>query len=149
MQKRIIGRSVISLSLFLLYGSLSYSYVYAQERVDARVEAGQHYQQGKSLYTQGRYQEATTEFEKAVALITPQQVEDFNLTEIRFQERIQKVQEKVLATAGSSQEAATGFKTATPLIIPEEIEEIEFVKKVETQQEKVLIPPLPKLPSTR
>ena len=149
MQKRIIGRLAVSLSLFLLYGSLSYSYVYAQERVDARVEAGQHYQQGKSLYSQGRYQEATTEFEKAVALITPQQVEDFNLTEIRFQERIQKAQEKVLATAGSSQEAATGFKAATPLIIPEEIEEIEFVKKVETQQEKVLAPPLPKLPSAR
>jgi len=146
MQKRIIGRLVISLSLFLLYGSLSYLYVYAQERVDARVEAGQHYQQGKSLYSQGRYQEATTEFEKAVALITPQQLKDSNLTEIQFQERIQKEQEKVLATAGSSQEAATGFKTATPLIIPSEV---EFEQKVQGQEEKVLAPPLPKLPSTR
>jgi len=137
MQKRIIGRLVISLFIFLLYGSLSYLYVYAQERVDARVEAGQHYQEGKSLYSQGRYQEATTEFEKAVALITP--------PTIQFEERIQKEQERVLAP-GSFQEAVTEFKTATPLIIPSEV---EFQEKVQGQQEEVLAPPLPKLPSTR
>ncbi len=134
MSKR--ARLIILLSILFLSTHLSYSY--AQERVGVREEARQHYQQGKELYSQGRYQEATSEFEKAVALITP--------PEIQFEERIQKEQEKVLATGGSSQEAATGLKTATPLIIPPEI---EFQERVQGQQEKVLAPPLPKSPSTK
>jgi len=112
--------------LFLFH---KFSYLSAQEKVVDREQAMQHYQEGKELYSQGRYQEATVEFKKAMTLVTP--------AKIQFQERIQNEQEKVLATAGSSQEAATGFNTATPLIIPEEI---EFADRVQQEGQKALLP---------
>lgn len=108
-------------------------FLYAQEKLDTREEARQHYQEGKSLYSQGRYQEATAEFEKAITLVTP--------AEIQFEERIQREQEKILAP-GSSQETASGLKTATTLIIPPEI---EFEERIQKEGEKVLTPAVPKV----
>lgn len=128
MQKRIMGRLVISLSVFLS-SNLSYLYLYAQEREEAR----QHYQQGKEFYSQGRYQEATAEFETAITLVTPQ--------EMKLEQGIQKDQERVLAP-GSSQEAATGFKTVTTLETPLEM---QFEQEIQIDQGKVLVPTLPKV----
>lgn len=76
---------IIVLSV-LIYSS--FSYLYAQERLDTREEAKQHYLQGKEFYSQGRYQEATIEFEKAVELISPPRIE--------FQEKVQKETQKAL-----------------------------------------------------
>jgi type IV pilus assembly protein PilQ len=56
----------ISIVIFLSLGQL---YLYGQEKQDAMVEAGEHYRQGKELYSQGRYEEADIEFEKAVELM--------------------------------------------------------------------------------
>lgn len=47
----------------------------AQEREDSRIQAREHYSQGKTYYSQGQYQEATAEFEKAIELLNPPRIE--------------------------------------------------------------------------
>ena len=120
----------IVLSLFIYS---SFSYLYAQEKEAAREEARQHYNQGKEFYSQGRYQEATTEFSKAITLVTPK--------EMQFQEKIQKEQEKAFAP-GSSQGAIPGFNAATTLVTPTEM---QFQEKIQQEQGKILAPPAPAL----
>jgi polysaccharide export outer membrane protein len=44
--------------------------VFAQEKVDARVEARQHYLKGKEYYSQGLYEEAGEEFNQAIELLS-------------------------------------------------------------------------------
>lgn len=128
------------LTLFIASAIICYNsaYLSAQERQEAREQARQHYQQGKELYSQGRYQEATTEFDTAITLVTP--------AEMKLEQGIQKEQEKAL-TPGSSQEALTGFKTVTTLETPAEM---QFEQKTQTEQGRVLAPALPKVtPSKR
>ena len=80
---------LIIVSIFLLYTGLIC--LYAQEKETPREEARQHYRQGQEFYSQGLYQEATAEFDTAITLLTP--------AEMQFEEKIQKVQGKVLAPA--------------------------------------------------
>ena len=87
MMRHIVKIKILALSIFIF---LSLPYLYAQEKVDARQEARQHYLQGKELYSQGRYEEATSEFEKAVELVSPSKVE--------FIEGLEKEQQKGLVT---------------------------------------------------
>jgi polysaccharide export outer membrane protein len=77
---------LIALCILLFYIP---SYLFCQERLDAREEARQHYRQGQEFYSQGRYQEASSEFEKALDLIGPPKLE--------YMERLQKEQSKALA----------------------------------------------------
>lgn len=78
---------IVSVVIFLL--SNHYFYLCAQERQDTRQEARQHYLQGSEYYSQGRYQEATSEFEKAIGALQPAGLEYFN--------KLQSEQKKVLA----------------------------------------------------
>ncbi len=82
---------MVLMFIFLLQGNF---YLYCQEKQDTREESRQHYLQGKKLYSQGRYQEATAEFEKAVELMT--------LPKLDFIEKIQKEQQKALGPASAS-----------------------------------------------
>ncbi len=125
MSKR--ARLIILLSILFL--STNLSYLYAQEKVAAREEAKQRYREGKELYSQGRYQEATAEFEKAITLTTP--------TEMRFEERIQKEQGKAF-TPGTSQESTIGFNSATTLVTPTKM---QFEERVQKEHGRVFAPP--------
>ena len=130
MTKRMKLLIVLSSVLLFLYGSPFY--LYAQEKQDAKKEAKQHYLQGKDFYSQGRYQEATSEFEAATTLVTPQ--------EMKFEQGIQQQQEKALAP-GSSQEAAAGFKAPIILVTPNSIQsQMQFEQETQKDQDKVLAP---------
>jgi polysaccharide export outer membrane protein len=83
---RLIKIFMVLIIIFLPFGQ---PYLYAQEKQDTREEARQHYLQGKEFYSQGRYQEAASEFEKATELISP--------PGIAFMEKTQKEEAKALA----------------------------------------------------
>jgi polysaccharide export outer membrane protein len=123
---------LIVLAIFLFCSRL-YN-LSAQERIDAQAQARQHYQQGKELYSQGHYAEATTEFQQAMTLIVPPSIE--------FMERVQTQQEKTL-TPGSQGGpwASEGFQKTLTLTIPPSV---EFMERVQTQEEKTLAPVAPK-----
>ena len=104
--RRFSFKVLIAVSIFLF--SIP-SYVSCQERVDAREEARQHYRLGKDFYAQGRYEQATSEFEKALQLLTSPRIE--------FQERVRDEAAKTLAPSVSS--------TTTVTLPPQKIYEKE------------------------
>jgi len=77
------------LILICLFLAVSRCVSYAQEQVDARLEARQHYLQGKEYYSQGRYQEASSEFEKGIEVLSP--------ARIQFEQAIEKEARKAIA----------------------------------------------------
>ncbi len=66
-------------NIFVFIALLSFLFfpliIDAQEREDSRIQAREHYSQGKTYYSQGQYQEATAEFEKAIELLNPPRIE--------------------------------------------------------------------------
>lgn len=138
--RHIIKVSII-ISLFFIF-----TYLPAEEEIEyqvppspeaytySREEAQQHYQQGKEFYYQGRYEEATTEFQKAETLITP------STHDIEFMKRVQKEQEKALSPTSqeaTKQTATIESQKAMTLTIPSEI---ELMEKVQKEEEKTLAP---------
>ena len=102
---------LVALPIFFFYSSLSY--LCAQERQNAKEEARQHYQQGEEFFSQGRYQEATAEFEKTIELISPPK-------KVEFIEEAQKQQAKIL-----SPPSAEKLPLPPHEIVEKEIEEKE------------------------
>jgi polysaccharide export outer membrane protein len=68
-------RIIITFLIYIIVGFLPFTFSYAQEKQDARLEARQHYLQGQDYYSRGRYREAVSEFEKAIELISPARIE--------------------------------------------------------------------------
>ena len=84
--KTALKSRLIFIGLFL---SISPCVVFAQEKEDARLEARQHYLQGEEYYSQGRYQEASSEFEKGIEALQP--------ARIQFEQAIEKETQKAIA----------------------------------------------------
>lgn len=66
-------KTITCASIFLLSGG--FICLYAQEQNIAKDEAMQHYKKGEQLYSQGHYQEATSEFEKAAWVLNPEKID--------------------------------------------------------------------------
>lgn len=96
-------KTLIALFVFLFFFPF---YSVCQERIDSRQEAREHYRQGEALYSQGRYEEAASEFEQALDLIGPPKLE--------YLQDVRKETQKVLypAPVSSRQTALPKEKTA-------------------------------------
>ena len=86
---------MITVAAFLLCGGCFY--LYAQEQDNSREEALQHYRQGETLFAQGHYQEANSEFDKAVEALTPER--------ITFENQITQQTQRALSSAPASAQA--------------------------------------------
>lgn len=106
--------------------------LFAQEKVKAREQAQQHYLQGKELYSQGRYQEATGEFEKAAAAISPPRIE--------FIENVQKEAQKSVSPAAAKPAPLSRKKTTET---EEKTEKKKEKKGTEAAKPAPEPPPLP------
>lgn len=107
--------------------------LFAQEKVNAKEEAQQHYLQGKELYSQGRYQEATAEFEKAAAIINPPRIE--------FVDSVQKQAQKSISPPASTPAALTRGKTTDEKI--QEKQEKKEKKEKKGKKETIAAKPAP------
>lgn len=63
----------LSMALLVFLFCIIRSQLGAQERQELREQARQHYLQGKDFYSQGRYKEATEEFQKALEIAQSQE----------------------------------------------------------------------------
>jgi polysaccharide export outer membrane protein len=101
--------------------------LYAQERVDARLEARQHYIKGKEYYAQGLYEEATAEFDRAIEILNkPQRV---------FLDNIQKEANRAIAPAAPAPVPThkTELKTEPEPVIEAAAEEVVSVPAIPPQ----------------
>ncbi len=121
---------IIVLSVLVYYSS--FPYLYAQEKEAAREEAQQHYQQGKSFYSQGRYQEAVSEFDKTIELLNPPRVD--------FIQKAQKQQQEAIAQRPSQETAALEKRLAEKKKETEETEEAEKAEVTKPALIKEAIP---------
>lgn len=107
----------ISVILIVIFFTFVQFYLYGQERQDATLQAQQHYEQGKALYSQGRFKEANLEFNKATELMNKVTIEK---PAVEYMEKIQQEASQTIAPAQS-----------TVITLPQE----KLVKKEEKEAE--------------
>jgi chromosome segregation ATPase len=93
------------ISVFILFlSSGGFFCLYAQEEEIAKENAMQHYRKGEQLYSEGHYQEATAEFEKAAWVLNPEKTDFGKQQENDPQEAVLFLPE---ATQGTGKEKLT------------------------------------------